>query len=461
MDGVGIVVYVAIFAYVAAVIALFASIEPRRAVLASLVGGVLFLPIFDGRLELGIVRTKVVLVELSVCTASVLFHVDLWRRLRLRAWDLPVAIVCAAPFVASVTNGLGAYDGASAVFEASFTWGAAYLLGRVYFGSVVTLRDLARAVVAGAIVYAPFCWWELRMSPQLHRMVYGFHQHSFIQQVRDSGYRPMVFMHHGLMVATFMATGTLVAYWLWRSRDRRPFFGVAAGWVVLLLGVTTVLSKSLAAFGLLFVGVLVLEASRRLRSSALVFLILGIAPVYCGARINGWSARAIVGTAYEFLSPERAESLQVRVQNEDILVEKGMRRPWFGWGRWGGSRVYDEEGRDISVTDGLWVVALGTSGLVGLANLGATLLLPVVALLLAYRRRLWADARLASGAALAVSLALWVLDGVLNAMVTPVFPMVAGALVALVTPGWRSAVRSPRLAPGAGPLAVDLRRGGP
>ena len=161
------------------------------------------------------------------------------------------------------------------------------------------------------------------------------------------------------------------------------------------------------------------------------------------------------------MSPERAASLQVRVDNEDVLVEKGMKRPWFGWGRWGGSRVYDEEGKDTSITDGLWVVVLGVNGLVGLANLGATLLLPVVAILLAYRRRLWADARLASGGALAVALALWVVDDVLNAMVTPVFPMVAGALVAFATSGWRTAIRSPRLAPAAGTLAVELRRGYP
>ncbi|MGB8932622.1 MAG: hypothetical protein WCC48_15365 [Anaeromyxobacteraceae bacterium] len=461
MEGVGTSVYVAVFAYIAIVVVLFASMEPRRAVLTSVLAGLLFLPVFDRLVQFGIVHTKVQLIEFSVFTASLLVHYDLWRRLRLSAWDLPVAILCAAPFVASITNGLGAYDGASAVFEASFTWGAAYLLGRVYFGTVVSLRHLARAVVAGAVVYAPFCWWEIRMSPQLHRLLYGYHQHSFIQQVRDSGFRPMVFMQHGLMVATFMATGTLVAYWLWRSRDRLPFFGIPSGWVVTLLGVTTVLCKSLAAVGLLLAGVLLLEASRRLRSSALVFLMLGIAPLYCGARINGWSAGAVVDLAYELVSPERAASLQVRVDNEDVLVEKGMKRPWFGWGRWGGSRVYDEEGKDTSITDGLWVVVLGVNGLVGLANLGATLLLPVVAILLAYRRRLWADARLASGGALAVALALWVVDDVLNAMVTPVFPMVAGALVAFATSGWRTAIRSPRLAPAAGTLAVELRRGYP
>lgn len=461
MGGVGASVYVAVFAYIVIVLVLFASLDPRRAVLTSVLAGLLFLPVFDRLVEFGIVRTKVQLIELSVCTASLLFHYDLWRRARFSAWDLPATAACIVPFVASITNGLGSYDGVSATFEAAFTWGSAYLLGRVYFRDAVALRDLARAVVAGALAYLPFCWWEIRMSPQLHRLVYGYHQHSFLQQMRGSGFRPMVFMEHGLMVATLMATGTLVAYWLWRSKDRRPIFGIPAGWVVPLLGVTAILCKSLAALALLFAGLLVLELSRGLRSSALVLLLLAVAPGYCVARINGWSAEPVVDFAYGVANPERAESLESRVANEDMLVAKAMVKPWFGWGRWGRARVYDEDGRDVSVTDGLWILVLGASGVVGLASLGATLLLPVFGLLLAFRRRLWRDARLAPALALAVSLALWVLDDVLNAMVTPVFPMVAGALVALVTSGWRSALESPRLAPAAGALAIELRRGWP
>lgn len=453
MGGPGASVYVAVFTYLAIVVVLFATQAPRRAVLVSLLGGLLFLPMFDRRASFGIIHTKLVLVETSVFLASVLFHWDRWRRLRLRGWDVPVVLTCLTPFVASISNALGAYDGASAIFEAWGTWGAAYALGRVHFRDGRAFRDLARGLVAGALVYAPFCWWEVRMSPQLHRLVYGFHQHSFLQHVRGAGYRPMVFMQHGLMVATFMATGALLAYWLWRSRDRLPLFGIPLGWGVVLLGLTTVLCKSTGALVLLGAGILALEAGRGLRTSAFVLALLALPPAYCVSRLNGWSAERVVEVAYRVAPPERASSLEFRIRNENMLIGKAMMRPWFGWGRWGGSRVY-EEGRDLATTDGLWILALGTGGVVGLSLLWGALLLPVTALLRAFSRRLWRDPRLAPAGALAVSLAAWVVDEVANGMITPVYPLVAGALVSLAVAGRRASLR-PATFP-APPRALSL-----
>ena len=59
--------------------------------------------------------------------------------------------------------------------------------------------------VLGGLIYVPLCLFEVRMSPQLHNMVYGFAQHSFGQTVRGGGWRPMVFMQHGLAVGLFMS----------------------------------------------------------------------------------------------------------------------------------------------------------------------------------------------------------------------------------------------------------------
>jgi hypothetical protein len=63
---------------------------------------------------------------------------------------------------------------------------------------------------------------------------------------------------------------------------------------------------------------------------------------------------------------ERAESLAYRFDNEDILLLRAFERPLFGWGRYGRSRVYDPDtGRDISVTDGRWIIDIGQFGLIG------------------------------------------------------------------------------------------------
>jgi len=63
---------------------------------------------------------------------------------------------------------------------------------------------------------------------------------------------------------------------------------------------------------------------------------------------------------------ERAQSLDFRFRNEDQLLEKAFQRPVFGWGRYGRSRVYDpDSGTDLSITDGRWIIDLGSFGLVG------------------------------------------------------------------------------------------------
>jgi O-antigen ligase len=180
-------------------------------------------------------------------------------------------------------------------------------------------------------------------------------------------------------------------------------------------------------------GILVLEATRRLRWPVLL-LVLALAPAgYATLRIagSGGPVMRLVDLSGQYFGPNRAESLRIRLVNDDMLTERAMERPWLGWGRWGASRVKDEEGRDITVVDGLWVLLLGTTGLVGLAAAGLLLALPLLALLRAFPARVWDHPQVAPAAALAVVVALWAIDDLLNAMMSPVYPMLAGAVLSL------------------------------
>src|SRR5262249_15877679 len=64
---------------------------------------------------------------------------------------------------------------------------------------------------------------------------------------------------------------------------------------------------------------------------------------------------------------DRAASLKVRFDNGKMGVGRGGERIWLGWGRWGRNRIYSEEdaGKDMSITDGRWIITLGTFGLFG------------------------------------------------------------------------------------------------
>ena len=64
--------------------------------------------------------------------------------------------------------------------------------------------------IAAGLAYSLPMLIESRLSPQMNVWVYGFFQHDFFQTIRQGGYRPVVFLPHGLWVA-FFALMCLVA----------------------------------------------------------------------------------------------------------------------------------------------------------------------------------------------------------------------------------------------------------
>ena len=399
--------------------------------LASLLGGWLFLPSFAQPLGPPLLHTKPMFVPMVVLAVSLAFDLRRWTRFRPGLLDLPMAFVCLGPAATALANDMGGYEAGSAVFEAFAAWGAPYLLARLYLGRPEALRGLAMAIVVAALVYVPFCIWEIRMSPQLHQNLYGFSSYGmFVTVVRWGGFRPSVFMATGLAVGMFMACGALIALWLWRTGAQRTVAGVSFGWAAALLAVTTLLCKSTGAIALLVAGYGALEATRWIRKPILLLALVAIPVVYAASRISGWSGDRLVAAVETHVSTDRAQSLQFRMMNEDMLIAKALRRPWMGWGRFGRSRVYDEAGADVVITDGMWIVMLGMNGLMGLLATWLVLSLPALALLRMFPARQWSDPRLAPAAVLAVSALLWAIDDLSNAMMTPVFPAMSGAVIA-------------------------------
>src|SRR5690606_24521888 len=181
------------------------------------IGGWLFLPMagyeFAGMPGFG----KIEAASYGALIGVLLFDSSRLGRFRLSWIDLPMIMWCLVPMASSVTNGLGAYDGASAVWSQSVMWGVPYLIGRLYFSDLEGLQVLAKAMVVGGLLYVPLCLLEIRMSPRLHIWVYGFHQHVWRQSHAFGGWRPTVFMQHGLAVGMWMTVVSLLAIWLWWS----------------------------------------------------------------------------------------------------------------------------------------------------------------------------------------------------------------------------------------------------
>lgn len=412
--------------WIPVVLLLFALLPPRRAVTVAFVSAWLFLPMAGYELPGLPPYTKMSATCLGVLIGVAIFDAGRMSAFRFRMLDLPFAIWCVCPFFSSITNGLGTYDGLSAVLGQLFKWGLPYFIGRLYYGDLEGLRELALGIFIGGLAYVPLCLYEIRMSPQLHVMVYGFHQHSFDQTYRLGGWRPVVFMQHGLMVGMWMTSASLVGLMLWRSRAVLHLNRLPVSTLVGVQLLTTVLCKSFGSLVLLAVG-LGLMVFRHTRLAVLAVLLL--APLYMTLRAGGWYPSAILD-AVGVVGPSKVASLRARVDNEVVLVERALEQPIFGWGTHNRNRVYDHLGRPV-VTDSLWIITFGQRGLVGLASLTAMLMLGPGLLLLNVRPSQWLHPALAPAVALALVVVLFTFDSLVNGMLNPLYTIAAGGLTGM------------------------------
>lgn len=331
----------------------------------------------------------------------------------------------AIPFAIGGLPGLRVHDALSEIILQLLSL-APFLLARQFLATESAQREVLVALVFGCLVYSIPMLIEIRLSPQMNVWVYGFFQHDFIQTVRYGGYRPIVFLPHGLWVALFTMLSLLAAVALRRhdpSRWRKAYIVP-----VIYLGALLVLCKSVAA--LVYAAVLVpviAVMSARLQ----VTLALGLAMVAVGyPLLRGTDivpASAIVDWV-EQIDPDRAQSLGYRFDNEDVLLAKANQKPFFGWGGWGRNHVYDPEtGRMLTVTDGRWIIVIGTLGWFGYVGEFGLLALPLFLLWRASRRR---------GAALspfvgplAICTGINMIDMLPNATLIPFTWLIAGSIL--------------------------------
>lgn len=422
---------------------LFALLPPRRAVLAAYLGAWLFLPMKAG-LVIPILPDidKVTASSLAVCLGVMLFDTPRLFTFRFRWFDLPMLWWCTTPFMSSITNGLGAWDGASAVIEQVALFGFPYFIGRIYFNDWEGFRDLAIGIFLGGVIYIPLCLFEIRFSPQLHKMIYGYYQHSFAQTIRAGGFRPMVFMQHGLAVGFWMTAASLMGVWLMVSGSLKQIWGIPMIVIVPILIVTTILCKSAAGVLFLFIGVAALFGVKWTRTALPIYCLVAIAPLYMFLRTTGIvDGTWLLETATEVWGPERAQSLETRIKSENALTANAMKKWKFGYGRWDPNSKNgpawmprnEETGKKMAIPDGMWVITMGVDGLSGVCALTLSILMPVLLLRTRVPPRWWAHPMAAPAAACAVLLTLHMADNLLNAMINPIFICCIGGLCVLGT----------------------------
>ncbi len=260
-------------------------------------------------------------------------------------------------------TGLSVNDGIAESFGFLVNVGASFWIGRLTIRSPRDLEDALKVLLLFGIIHVPMCLFELRMSPQLHKMVYGYSVISFRNIMRSGGFKPVGFLVGGLAMSIFLFSVVATAGILKQLKVRVA--GLGAGvWMLVVLGVLAI-SKNLGAnvFAVIFLLVTTFAGPKGVARVARVLVVAFL--FYPVARIKGWIDFDPLVQWIAQYSEERATSLQVRLINEEALAERAMLRPWFGWGGYGRSKVFDENGISQNLLDGAWVITLGESGIVG------------------------------------------------------------------------------------------------
>jgi hypothetical protein len=429
--------------WIPAVLLIFSRMSAPRAMMLSFIVAWLFLPQVSFILPGIPDYTKMSATCYGILLATLIFDAQRFRSFRASWVDIPIALYCIAPLFSSLVNGLGLYDGLSNVLSQIVTWALPYFLGRLYLNNLEALKEIAILIVWGGLIYAPLCLLESRLSPQLHRWVYGFHAHQFAQTIRLDGFRPTVFMQHGLMVAMWMMTSTLLLIWLWQTHVLPKTLQWPGSplqlrtlWLVILMIGTFVLMRSTGAYLMMGLSLLILWIARSFRTLLPVLLMIVLMNGYLGLSASGYLSgsqrQQVTQAVTQVMGKDRAGSLAFRLSNEEILGNRARKSLIFGWGGWGRARIFDEYGKDISVTDSLWIITFGNMGLVGLISMMATLLLPVAIFCYRFSPATWSLVQVAPAAGIATILLMYALDCLLNAVVNPIFILLGGGVSSLV-----------------------------
>lgn len=322
--------------------------------------------------------------------------------------------------------GLRIYDSASVVAQQVFLM-LPFFLARRILNTEAAIREILFALVIAGAIYALPMLWEVRFSPQLHTQLYGFFQHDFAQAMRDGGFRPFVFMPHGLWVAFFAFMCAMAA----AAMARTAATGLMGKKLLIVGGMIglVVICKSLGALVLTLIFVPVVMIFKPRFHLALVALIGVLVLAYPMLRGSGMVPTERLVENIGSFNPERAQSLEYRFGNEDRILAHVADKPLFGWGGWGRFMVYDPAtGETQTIVDGQWIITIGNHGWLGFIAMFGLLALPLFAL--------WWHARKPEApqiplvvSTLALILAANLLDMLPNATLIPFTWLMAGALL--------------------------------
>ena len=279
--------------------------------------------------------------------------------------------------------------------------------------------QVIRLLVVAGLWYSLLIIFEIRMSPQLHTWIYGFFPHTWMQQLRYGGFRPVVFLGHGLWVSIFifMILGSIVSI----AKLKISSFRFPDAIIILYFSVLLILAKGAGSMLLglmLMTGMMFFKYDLVLKISILLATTAILYPLLC---IGDFFPHQYLLDSIAAIDASRADSLKYRFDQEAALLDRASQKLLFGWGGWGRSLL------ENSVTDGYWVILVGKYGLVGFAAIFGLFVTSI------YRAketiqigRNKAENEYIAG--IAFTAALLIIDQIPNASINPIIWFLMGSL---------------------------------
>jgi hypothetical protein len=436
--------YVALYSWPLACLLLFALLPVEAAAIGSILGGYLLLPS-------GLTVNLHVLPPLDKSTIPALSTLLLCWMKGVRSPGRPPLLTyifvlgfLLSPVFTAYDNsyelrigdrsipGFYPLDGLKMMGQ-NFVELAPFFVGARFLSSDRARRLLLAALPTAALFYSLPMLVEVRMSPQLQRLVYGTNPAGFITLWRAGGYRPLVFLNTGLELALFTSMAFVASVATVRAKWR--VFHLPAGAAATYLGGLLLLCKSLGSmiYGALAAPLVLFTTPKTwVRFSCVVVLIICAYPML--RTYDLIPVRRAVAAA-NAVSAERSGSFQFRVENEDKLLVRANQKPVLGWGTWGRNRNFDQSGADLSVTDGAWILRFGMFGWLGYLSLFGLFATSVLSARTAVNGQM-TESSIVIGA-LTLLLAVNLTDLIPNANLVPLTYMMAGSIAG------RSRVRRP------------------
>ena len=369
--------------WIVCALAAFWMLAPRQAALGVFLGGWLLLPVGDyapvaagagfpywiigAALPSDMLLTKAWVAPVCALLGAALFDRATWLRFRPSAWDLPMALWCVWPLLQAAVVPMAQPDPWLASAYLSGSWGASWMLGRLYFGGAQAQGQLLTGLAWAGLVCVPIALLEGFFGPFLYAWLYSAHPFVNDGAARYVGWRPIGFFEHGNQYGLWVCVCAVGCLWMWRvqalAHARQAWKWAAVGVCAMALA-----SQSVGAIALLGAAIAVLQLLKRASLKWALVCTLGaavlLASVYLSGRVplTHWAKQTTAGQTVvgAFKSVGRGSFTWRISQDQKALALVGQKIV-VGSGQWNwwqslGTRPW-----------GLGLLLVGQYGLLGLA----------------------------------------------------------------------------------------------